>query len=59
MVIKWQGPAQHTDWGVVRPGDVIDTAARGIPDEVIGPWLRDGDAVEVKHRKAPVKGQDE
>lgn len=66
MVIKWQGPAQHTDVGLVSPGDTIDTAERGIPEEVAAVWVRDGMAVEVKAenrtRKAPAKnavGQEE
>jgi hypothetical protein len=53
MVIKWNGSAQHTDWGLVRPGDVIDTAALGIPDSTVGPWIRDGYAVEVKQEPEP------
>lgn len=51
MVIKWQGPAQHTDVGLISPGDTIDTAERGIPEEVAAVWVRDGVAVEVKAKK--------
>lgn len=55
MVIKWKGPAQHLDRGIARPGDVIDTAERGIPDEAAKVWIRDGDAEEVKKTKAAGK----
>ncbi|MCJ7643294.1 MAG: hypothetical protein MUP28_02305 [Candidatus Aminicenantes bacterium] len=48
MIIKWQKSNQHTDYGLFRVGDVIDTVARGIPDEVILSWARDGFAVEEK-----------
>jgi len=48
MVITWKGSATHTDRGLVRPGDVIDTAERGFPGEAVKVWIRDGDAVEVK-----------
>lgn len=48
MVITWKGLAQHTDRGLIRPGDVVDTAERGIPEEAVKVWIRDGDAVEVK-----------
>jgi len=58
MVIKWKGPAQHTDKGLVRPGDVIDTAERGIPDEAAKVWIRDGAAVEIKQRKAAHSGEE-
>ena len=51
MVITWQRHDEHTGFGLFRVGDVIDTAARGIPDEVVGPWIRDGYAVEVKADK--------
>ena len=55
MVIKWQGAAQHTDVGLVRAGDVIDTTTRGIPDEVATTWIRGGYAAEVKQKKAGPK----
>jgi len=55
MVIKWKGPAQHLDRVLVNPGDVIDTAELGIPDAAAKVWIRDGDAEEVKHRKAAKK----
>jgi hypothetical protein len=48
MIIKWQKSNQHTDYGLFRVGDVIDAAARGIPDSTIGLWIRDGFAVEEK-----------
>ncbi len=48
MVIKWQKHDEHTDFGLFKVGDVIDTAARGIPDSVVGPWVRDGYALEAK-----------
>jgi hypothetical protein len=59
MVIKWKGPAQHTDKGLVRPGEVIDTAERGLPDEAAKVWIRDGDAEEVKHNRAARKSGSE
>ena len=55
MVIKWKGPAQHLDRVLVKPGDVIDTAELGIPDEAAKVWIRDGDAAEVKQNKAAKK----
>jgi hypothetical protein len=55
MIIKWKGPAQHTDQGLVSPGDVVDTAERGIPDDVAAVWVRDGDAEEMKPKKAAKK----
>ena len=55
MVIKWKGPAQHLDRVLVKPGDVIDTAEFGIPDEAAKVWIRDGDAAEVKQNKAAKK----
>ena len=54
MVIKWKGPAQHTDRGLVKPGDVIE-----VPDEIAAVWVRDGDAEEVKNPKAARKTADE
>lgn len=51
MVIRWQGPAQHTDQGLVSPGDVIDTTGLGIPESAVSVWVRDGMAVEVKSKK--------
>ena len=53
MVIKWQKHDEHAPWGLFRVGDVIDTVARGIPDEVVGPWIRDGYAVEVTQEPEP------
>ena len=58
MVIKWKGPAQHLDRTLVKPGDVIDAAELGIPDAVAKVWIRDGDAVEVKQRKAAHSGEE-
>ncbi len=55
MVIRWSGAAQHTDQGLIRPGDVIDTAARGIPDEAVKVWIRNGDAVVMKQKKSGPK----
>ena len=57
MKITWVKSDQHTDWGLFRVGDVIDTAARGIPEAVVTNWTRDGFAVtvEVKHKKAAEK----
>lgn len=55
MLIRWKGQPQHTDWGTVKRGDEIT-----VPDDVAKPWLRDGDAEEVKHRKAaPKSGEKE
>jgi len=48
MNIKWLTSNQHTEWGLFRVGDVIDTTTTGIPDEVVSSWTRDGFAVEVK-----------
>ena len=58
MVIKWKGPAQHLDRALAKPGDVIDTAELGIPDAAAKVWIRDGDAVEVKQRKAAHSGEE-
>ena len=55
MQIKWIGSPQHTDWGLVRTGDVIDTAARGIPAEVVSSWTRDEYAVKVNPQKTADK----
>jgi hypothetical protein len=55
MIIKWQKSNQHTDYGLFRVGDVIDTASRGIPDEVILSWTKDGYAVETLPEKAAEK----
>jgi hypothetical protein len=59
MVIKWKGPAQHLDRVLAKPGDVIDTAELGIPDEAAKVWIRDGDAAEVKHNRAAKKSGSE
>jgi len=59
MVINWKGAAQHTDWGLISPQDVINTAERGIPDEVVKVWVRDGDAEEVKQKKTAKKSGEE
>jgi hypothetical protein len=48
MKVTWANSDQHTEWGLFRVGDVIDTTERGIPDEVISSWTQDGFAVEVK-----------
>jgi len=42
----------------VNPGDVIDTAELGIPDAAAKVWIRDGDAAEVKQRKAAHSGEE-
>jgi hypothetical protein len=54
MIIKWKGPAQHMDQGLVKPGDVIDA-----PDDVAKVWIRDGDAEEVKKPRAAKKADAE
>jgi len=48
MNIKWLTSNQHTEWGLFRVGDVIDTTALGILPEVVSSWTRDGFAIEVK-----------
>jgi len=48
MKITWSNSDQHTEWGLFRVGDVIDTTERGIPLEVVSSWTRDGFAIEVK-----------
>jgi len=45
MKITWAKSDQHTEWGLFRVGDVIDTIALGIPGEVISSWIKDGYAV--------------
>ncbi len=59
MMIKWKGPAQHLDRITVKPGDVVDTAALGIPDEAAKVWIRDGDAEEAKAKKTVRKADGE
>jgi hypothetical protein len=59
MVIKWKGPAQHLDRVLVKPGDVVDTDALGIPDDAAAIWVRDGDAEEVKKKPARKTGGEE
>lgn len=59
MIIKWRGTAQHLDRVLVKPGDVIDTAELGIPDEAAKVWVRDGDAEEVKKKPARKTGGEE
>ena len=46
MKITWAKSDQHTEWGLFRVGEAIDTTARRIPDEVVSSWTRDGFAVE-------------
>jgi hypothetical protein len=57
MKITWAKSDQHTDWGLFKVGDVIDTTEKGIADEIVTSWTRDGFAVtvEVKHKKAAEK----
>jgi len=55
MIIKWAKSDQHSEWGLFRVGDVIDTTERGIPDEVVSSWRRDGYAVEGLPEKAAEK----
>ena len=45
MKVTWAKSDQHTEWGLFRVGDVIDTTALGIPDEVVSSWIKDGYAV--------------
>jgi hypothetical protein len=51
--------AQHLDRVLVKPGDVIDTAELGIPEEAAAVWIRDGDAEEVKKKPARKTGGEE
>lgn len=53
MIIKWEKSDQHTDLGLFKVGDVIDTTKRGIPDEAVLSWVRDGFAVKVKPGPEP------
>ena len=42
MIITWAISSQHTEWGLFKVGDVIDTTEKGIPDSVVESWTRDG-----------------
>lgn len=60
MVIKWQLHDEHTDFGLFKVGDVIETTEKRIPPEVVAIWIRAGFAVAVKERKpAAKKGKEE
>jgi len=48
MNIKWATSNQHSEWGLFRVGDVIDTTELKIPAEVVTSWTRDGFAIEMK-----------
>ena len=42
MKVTWAKSDQHTEWGLFRVGDVIDTTALGIPEGVVSSWIKDG-----------------
>ena len=53
--IKWLAAPQHTEWGNLETGEVVNLSARGIPAEVAAVWVRDGHAEEVKQKKTAPK----
>jgi hypothetical protein len=56
MIITWASSNQHTEWGLFKVGDVIDTTEKKIPDPVVESWTRDGFAVP---EPAPVEPKPE
>ena len=63
MKIIWAKSGQHTDWGLFKVGDVIDTEAvptnRGtgilgiIPEAIVQAWIADGYAILEAPADAP------
>jgi hypothetical protein len=51
MKIIWKKSDQHSDWGLLRVGDAIDTTALKIPDEVVSSWTSDGFAEVIPEPK--------
>lgn len=42
MQILWLEEKTETEWGIFRPGDLIDTKLCGIPDEHVYPMVTRG-----------------
>ncbi len=54
MKIRWIRESQGTDWGLIKTGDEVDTAKRGIPKSVAKSWIKDGWAVAIKPKSKKI-----